>query len=157
MRARPDSKPGSSARETHAFPEIVKRLEAGASIPDWVTRLDRTAFGAAWKLPAEHEVLWLIPELAFARWACVPAAGEAELLRVAVDPAHRGQGLGRRLLEACQRELAAAGMGNLFLEVRATNAAAIQLYRRCGWQRCGLRPGYYPDGEDALLFKLTLS
>jgi ribosomal protein S18 acetylase RimI-like enzyme len=149
----PDSNPDPGARETRAFPEIVKRLEAGEAIPDWVTRLDRTAFGAAWKHPAEHEVLWLMPEVAFARWACVSAAGEAELLRIAVDPAHRGQGQGRRLLEACQREMAEAGMVNLFLEVRAANAAAIQLYRSCGWRRCGLRPGYYPDGEDALLFR----
>ena len=31
--------------------------------------------------------------------------------------------------------------------------AAIRLYGACGWRRCGLRPGYYPDGEDALLFR----
>jgi ribosomal protein S18 acetylase RimI-like enzyme len=118
-----------------------------------VIRLDRTAFGAAWKALAPHEVLWVIPELAFARWACVPAAGEAELLRVAVDPAHRGGGLGRRLLEACQQELAEEGLVNLFLEVRASNAAAIALYRACGWKACGLRPRYYPDGEDAALYQ----
>jgi ribosomal-protein-alanine N-acetyltransferase len=133
----------------------VWSLEAGETLPDWVARLDRTAFGAAWKQPAGHEGLWLIPEVAFARWACVPAAGEAELLRMAVDPARRGEGWGRSLLEACQRDLANAGMVNLFLEVRAGNAAAIQLYRRCGWQRCGRRGGYYPDGEDALLFGFT--
>ena len=138
---------------TQAGAPPLQRLGGNEALPDWVARLDRTAFGAAWKQPAEHEVLWLIPELAFARWACVPAAGEAELLRIAVDPAHRGQGLGRTLLEACQRELAATGMDHLFLEVRAANAAAIQLYRSCGWQRCGLRAGYYPDGEDAALFR----
>ncbi|MDP1830976.1 MAG: GNAT family N-acetyltransferase [Geothrix sp.] len=131
----------------------MKRLEAGALVPDWVTRLDRTAFGAAWKHPAEHEALWLLPEVAFARWACIPAAGEAELLRIAVDPAHRGGGLGRILLEACQRELAEEGMLRLYLEVRASNAAAIRLYGACGWERCGLRPGYYPDGEDAALYQ----
>ena len=134
-------------------PERVRRLEAGAALPDWVVRLDRTAFGAAWKAPAAHEVLWVIPGLAFARWACVPAAGEAELLRMAVDPAHRGGGLGRLLLEACQRELAEEGLVNLFLEVRASNTAAIALYRACGWKACGLRPRYYPDGEDAALYR----
>ena len=131
----------------------VWRLEAGEALPDWVVRLDRTAFGAAWKAPAEHEVLWGIPEVAFARWACVPAVEEAELLRIAVDPAHRGGGLGRRLLEACQDALAAGGMGELHLEVRASNRAAIGLYRACGWTPCGRRGGYYPDGEDALLFR----
>ncbi len=131
----------------------VVRLPAGDPLPDWVARLDRTAFGAAWKAPAAHEALWLIPEVAFARWSRVPAAGEAELLRIAVDPAHRGRGLGRRLLEACQRELEAEGLVHLFLEVRVSNAAAIQLYRTCGWKPCGRRPAYYPDGEDAALFQ----
>lgn len=131
----------------------VQRLAADAPLPDWVTRLDRTAFGSAWKAPAEHEALWLVPQVAFARWARIPAAGEAELLRIAVDPAHRGHGLGRILLEACQRDLEAEGLVHLYLEVRVSNAAAIRLYGACGWERCGLRPGYYQDGEDAALFQ----
>jgi len=131
----------------------VVQLPAGDPLPDWVVRLDRTAFGEPWKAPAPHETLWLIPQLAFARWACVPAAGEADLLRIAVDPAHRGSGLGRTLLEVCQAQLAVAGIHQLFLEVRATNAAAIALYRACGWERCGQRGAYYADGEDALLFR----
>jgi len=134
-------------------PEEVRRLAAGEALPDWVLRLDRTAFGVAWKAPAEHEGLWLIPEVAFARWALIPAAGEAELLRIAVDPAHRGGGLGRRLLEACQDELACQGLETLYLEVRVSNASALRLYGACGWRRCGLRSGYYPDGEDAALFR----
>jgi ribosomal protein S18 acetylase RimI-like enzyme len=135
----------------------VRRLPHGEALPDWVVRLDRTAFGTAWKAPADHEALWLIPERAFARWACIPAAGEAELLRIAVDPAHRGRGLGLALLEACQRDLASQGMVHLHLEVRAANAAAIGLYRACGWRACGLRPGYYPDGEDAALYQRSES
>lgn len=137
--------------------EKLRRLEAGEALPDWVARLDRTAFGRAWKAPAEHESVWVIPEVAFARWACIPAAGEAELLRIAVDPAHRGQGLGQVLLEACQRDLEAQGLTRLFLEVRVSNAPAIRLYGACGWKRCGLRSNYYPDGEDALLFLRDLS
>jgi ribosomal protein S18 acetylase RimI-like enzyme len=133
----------------------IWRLEGGEAQPDWVTRLDRTAFGAPWKAPAAHEALWLLPQAAFARWARIPAAGEAELLRIAVDPGRRGEGLGRRLLEACQRDLVAEGMSHLFLEVRASNSAAIRLYETCGWKSCGRRPGYYPDGEDALLFQWT--
>jgi ribosomal-protein-alanine N-acetyltransferase len=135
----------------------VQRHASGEALPEWVARLDRTAFGAAWKAPAAHEALWLLPGLAFARWACIPAAGEAELLRIAVDPAHRGGGLGRRLLEACQEALAAEGMTDLHLEVRASNQGAIQLYRACGWEPCGRRGGYYPDGEDAVLFRRTHS
>ena len=135
------------------FTPGVWRLERGEPLPAWVTRLDRTAFGSPWKAPADHEALWLIPELAFARWACIPAAGEAELLRIAVSPEARGQGLGRKLLEACQQDLAEAGMTRMFLEVRASNAPAIGLYWACGWKPVGRRPGYYPDGEDAALYQ----
>lgn len=132
----------------------VQRLPPGEPLPDWMVRLDRTAFGSPWKAPAPHEAVWLVPGLAFARWALVPAAGEAELLRIAVSPEARGQGLGRALLEACQGDLAAAGMGHLFLEVRASNAPARALYWACGWRPCGTRPGYYPDGEEAVLYGL---
>jgi len=136
-----------------AAPPGILKLAGPAPVPDWVNRLDRTAFGAPWKAPASHEALWLLPQAAFARWACIPAAGEAELLRIAVDPGRRGEGLGRLLLEACQEDLAIEGMPHLFLEVRVSNLPAIRLYETCGWTSCGRRPGYYPDGEDALLFQ----
>ncbi len=135
----------------------VWRLEVGEPLPEWVVRLDRTAFGSPWKAPSDQEGLWLLPERGFARWTLIPAAAEAELLRIAVDPAHRGSGLGRTLLEACQRDLAAQGIDHLFLEVRVSNASAIALYRTCGWKPCGLRRSYYADGEDAALYALKLS
>jgi ribosomal protein S18 acetylase RimI-like enzyme len=134
-------------------PVDILRLPEGEPLPAWVARLDRLAFGDAWHSLAPHEALWVVPELAFARWSRVPAAGEAELLRIAVAPEARGQGLGRALLEACQRDLAGEGLVLLFLEVRPTNAPAIRLYEACGWEPCGRRLRYYSDGEDALLFQ----
>lgn len=131
----------------------LRRLPEGEPLPDWVIALDRKVFGDAWQTLASHEALWVVPDCAFARWSTVPAAGEAELLRIAVAPRTRGRGLGRALLEACQRELAAEGMARLFLEVRAANAAAIRLYATCGWKPCGRRPKYYADGEDAVLYQ----
>jgi ribosomal protein S18 acetylase RimI-like enzyme len=131
----------------------VQRLPEEAPLPEWVAQLDRLAFGAPWNRLAPHEALWVVPELAFARWARVPAAGEAELLRIAVAPEARGQGLGRVLLEACQRDLAAEGLVHLFLEVRPSNHSALRLYEACGWESCGRRHRYYTDGEDALLFQ----
>lgn len=131
----------------------VNRLAEGEPLPEWVVRLDRLVFGDAWTGLSPHEALWVIPEVAFARWSRVPAAGEAELLRIAVAPEAQGQGLGRVLLEACQRDLAAEGLVHLFLEVRPTNASALRLYEACNWELCGRRHRYYSDGEDALLFQ----
>ena len=80
-------------------------------------------------------------------------AGEAELLRLAVLPAQRRRGLAQRLLCAGLRELRAAECTAAFLEVSEANEAAVALYEREGWRRDGRRPGYYPDGSAALLYR----
>lgn len=79
------------------------------------------------------------------------AAGEAEVLTVAVDPAHRRRGIARRLLARHLDRLAAAGIGTLFLEVEAANAAARALYAATGFAEVGRRDAYYraADGTRA--------
>jgi ribosomal-protein-alanine N-acetyltransferase len=71
------------------------------------------------------------------------AAGEAEILTIAVARSHRRQGLGRELMDAVLRRLHAARAEALFLEVDETNMPAIALYRRLGFQEVGKRPAYY--------------
>ena len=75
------------------------------------------------------------------------AAGEGEILTVAVARAHRRQGLGWRLMDAVLRELHGQRAEALFLEVDETNAAAIALYRRLGFFEVGKRPRYYDSGQ----------
>jgi len=75
------------------------------------------------------------------------AAGEGEILTVAVARSHRRLGLGWRLMDAVLRELHAARSEALFLEVDETNAAAIALYRRLGFAEVGRRPAYYNDDQ----------
>jgi ribosomal-protein-alanine N-acetyltransferase len=88
------------------------------------------------------------------------AAGEAEILTVAVLRACRGLGVGRDLMEAVLRDLHAARAETLFLEVDETNAPAIALYRRLGFREVARRPGYYdwPGGRksDALVMRRDL-
>ncbi len=81
------------------------------------------------------------------------AAGEAEILTLAVAPRARRQGLGRTLVDAA---IARLGSADLFLEVAADNIAAIALYQQNGFTQAGVRRGYYarPGGAvDALLLK----
>jgi len=75
------------------------------------------------------------------------AAGEGEILKVAVARAHRRQGLGWQLMDAVLRELHAQRAEALFLEVDETNAPAIALYRRLGFLQVGQRPNYYRSTE----------
>ena len=87
-------------------------------------------------------------------------AGEAELLTVVVDPAHRRSGDGRRLLAAFEAGAAARGATAAFLEVAADNGAARGLYEGAGYSVTGRRRAYYarPGGPvDAILMTKTLS
>lgn len=70
----------------------------------------------------------------------------ARLYSIAVDPAARGQGLGRRLLAAAERDAARAGRTGMTLEVRQDNATANALYQAAGYARTAALPAYYEDG-----------
>lgn len=69
---------------------------------------------------------------------------EAHLLNIAVDPTQQGRGLGRQLLQALLEKAAARSCSTVFLEVRAGNRRAIDLYNRAGFNEIGLRKNYYP-------------
>src|SRR5690606_7715865 len=75
------------------------------------------------------------------------AAGEGEILTVAVARAHRRQGLGWRLMAAVLRELHGQRAEALFLEVDEANAPAIALYRRPAPSAGGKRPRYYASAQ----------
>lgn len=78
------------------------------------------------------------------------APDEREILNVAVDPAQRRKGIARALLAS---ELA-RGPGRWFLEVRASNAAALRLYESAGFEGRGRRPGYYREpAEEAIVMR----
>jgi [ribosomal protein S18]-alanine N-acetyltransferase len=83
---------------------------------------------------------------------------QGDIQTLAVEPAHRGGGLGRMLLEALLHEARARGIREVFLEVRADNEAAIGLYESSGFQSIDRRVGYYqPDGVDAIVMRLELA
>ena len=71
------------------------------------------------------------------------AGQEAEILTIVVDPAMQGGGLGRLLLQTQLDAMLAQGVGEVFLEVEAGNAAALSLYKRLGFQQVGERKAYY--------------
>jgi ribosomal-protein-alanine N-acetyltransferase len=80
---------------------------------------------------------------------------QSELETIAVAAAEQRQGVGRKLISALREELEAAGVREVFLEVRASNQRAIGFYRSLGWNETGRRPRYYADPEeDAVLMNL---
>jgi ribosomal-protein-alanine N-acetyltransferase len=84
------------------------------------------------------------------------AAGEAEILSVAVASARRGRGLARKLLDLHLRRLAGLGATAVFLEVDEDNAPARRLYERARFRDVGRRPAYYARGGAAPANALVL-
>lgn len=75
-------------------------------------------------------------------------AGEAQITRVAVTKAERGQGYGTRLTAALISKAWELGADAITLEVRESNLAAQKAYLTCGFANEGLRPHYYEDNHE---------
>jgi ribosomal-protein-alanine N-acetyltransferase len=84
------------------------------------------------------------------------AAGEVEILSVAIAPAWRGRGFARPLLDLHLRRLAGLGVRAVFLEVDEHNEPACRLYRNAGFSEVGVRKGYYQEGASALVLRRDL-
>lgn len=79
--------------------------------------------------------------------------GDVQMLKVAVDPEFRRQGIARELLARVADDARNLNARTSSLEVRASNAAAQAFYEALGYVVLGRRPRYYSDGEDALIMK----
>jgi len=116
-----------------------------------------TLSGVAIDLDSEarlpHSTLWVAhrasieaPGAYAVTWT---AADEMQLIDLATQPDVRRQGAARALLSALVRDAKVKQLSAIFLEVRASNAAAIALYERCGYTSTRVRRGYYAGGGDA--------
>jgi ribosomal-protein-alanine N-acetyltransferase len=80
----------------------------------------------------------------------------AHIAKVAVHEDYRRRGIGSTLLEHLIDHSLRLGLTRMYLEVRRSNVAAQQMYRRFGFQFERVQPGAYPDdGEDAFIFVLA--
>jgi ribosomal-protein-alanine N-acetyltransferase len=75
------------------------------------------------------------------------AAGEAHILNICVDRAHRSRGYGEQLLDEMLYRARTAHVRQIFLEVRPSNERAIALYRKKGFHQVANRPAYYQAHE----------
>jgi ribosomal-protein-alanine N-acetyltransferase len=106
--------------------------------------IDKSATGSADRI-AGYVVTWVVFD-------------QGDLSNLAVDPGLRRLGIGRRLLDAAIAGAQRAGAHALFLEVRESNAVALQLYSARGFSPVGRRRGYYRQpAEDALVLRLDLT
>ena len=79
---------------------------------------------------------------------------ESDVMNVAVHPDYRRKGIAENLINHLVEELKNRGSHALLLEVRASNAPAIGLYEKLGFEQIGLRKNYYRNPkEDALILQ----
>lgn len=88
------------------------------------------------------------------------AAGESEIINLAVAPVERRQGIGGALVAKAMARARVEGARTMFLEVAGDNTAARALYDRIGFVQVGIRPDYYVRGPvnymDALILRVEL-
>jgi len=151
--------------------EHVSILWAGTECAGELERLHAPLFSPAWDADAFRLLLDHPGSTAFIARAGEPletigfilgrlTADEAEILTLGVRESWQRRGIGRRLAEAFSRAVRKAEARRLHLEVAATNAAALALYKRLGFEEIGRRKGYYDrpgaPPEDAINLSLAL-
>ncbi|HEY0972758.1 MAG TPA: ribosomal protein S18-alanine N-acetyltransferase [Gemmatimonadales bacterium] len=100
--------------------------------------------GASLVSPAGYLVAWFMGD-------------EGEIGNVAVDDRCRGQGIGAALLDDALAAAERAGVRDMYLEVRESNAAARSLYASRSFAQVGRRRRYYrAPVEDALVLHRAL-
>ena len=143
-------------------PGGLKLRRLGYSDLPAVISIERRSFPTPWSLAM------FVLELSKPSGICLAAENERglvgylvcaryddvwHLMNVAVHPERRRQGIATELIERLFEE--AGERARFTLEVRVSNASAIEMYRRFGFRSAGRRPRYYHDnGEDALIMWL---
>jgi ribosomal-protein-alanine N-acetyltransferase len=136
------------AMEDGDLPEVMA-LEAGSFTKPWkedsfLHELHNNPFArnyvarAADGSLAGYASIWLLE-------------GELYINNLNVAPEHRHRRLGHRILHYLLDSGRHGGCSSAVLEVRPSNTAALRLYRAHEFRAVGRRPGYYSDGEDALV------
>ncbi|MEQ1618145.1 MAG: ribosomal protein S18-alanine N-acetyltransferase [Terricaulis sp.] len=138
-------------------------VSVGVEAAEALAAIHAEAFTRGWS-PAEIRALMRNPG-AFALadtagagfvlgWA---AAGEAEIVTLAVRTIARRKGLGAALVAAAIEVAWGSGAGNLHLEAAEDNMPALALYEKLGFAPVGVRPKYYSDGgANAVVMRRTL-
>lgn len=78
--------------------------------------------------------------------------GQVQILKIATHPDYRRRGIAGELIRHIASDARDLGATQLTLEVRASNEGAHRFYERMGLERVGVRPRYYSDREDAVIF-----
>ncbi|MEO8054044.1 MAG: ribosomal protein S18-alanine N-acetyltransferase [Acidobacteriota bacterium] len=149
-----------------ALAESVTTRDAHAVDLDAIAALERAAFPVPWKreyfeveIGAAHRFnrVAIGPRGDLAGYVfCAFAAGELHVNKIATGENHRRRGIASHLMDEVLAFARAAGVEEVYLEVRVSNRAARAFYADLGFREAGRRSRYYLDGEDALVLVLDM-
>ena len=132
-------------------PVVIQLDKISFSLP-WPERsfrfeLTDNPASRCWVAEVDHAVVGMI-----VAWLL---AGEVHIATIATHPDFRRQRIASRLLLHTLSQAREEGALSSFLEVRESNLAAQEMYRKFGYEVAGRRKRYYRDNdEDAILMKL---
>jgi tRNA threonylcarbamoyladenosine biosynthesis protein TsaB len=135
---------------------LLATLHADAFASGWSV----SSFGELMGMPGAATRLALVHGEPAAFLLTRRAADEAEIITIATRPEAQRRGIARQLLALTLTELAGQGVRHVFLEVGASNAAGLALYRGMGFAEVGRRKGYYKQrhgAEDAIVMRRELA
>lgn len=155
----------STTTGSGASPAIRVR-DAELADLDAIMALETATFpGDAWsrdlmatELASPHTMYVVVESgdeiVAYAGLSAPAGAEQGDIQTIAVDATHRRLGIGTLLMRELLDAARARGAREVFLEVRADNPGAEELYRQHGFERIGVRPRYYqPDDVDAIVMR----
>lgn len=136
--------------------EVLDNLSIAHRASTWQTVLARNAEGAFTLVAERGQIVGFCSIIAPSR---DDDAGErtCEVAAVYVDPDHWRAGIGRKLLVAALREVAAAGAEDATLWVFAENHAALAFYRRCGFLPDGAEKRHEPSGQKEIRLRAPIN
>jgi ribosomal-protein-alanine N-acetyltransferase len=150
-------------------PEIrVQLLTMTEADLEAVLAIEQTAYSHPWTLGNFKDALkagnvahrLVAEEQLVGYFVAMQVIDEVHLLNITVAPAYQRQGWARCLLQFLCFWSQTHGASCLWLEVRESNAPALNLYQSFGFQKVGLRKDYYPAGrttrESAVVMSMSL-
>ncbi len=130
-----------------------------------ISKIERDSFEKPWGIDAfiyeffkKHSRLWVIEynsELVGYSVVWI-IKDEAYIANIAVAPSFRRKGLASFLIRHIMNEAQNLGCSSIVLEVKRSNIAAINLYKKMGFEIVGIREKMYSDGEDGLIMEKLL-
>jgi len=96
-------------------------------------------------------------EYGFSQVKRLGLARKGHVVSVAVLEEHRRKGIATKLIQLAQEEMRKKAANESYLEVRVSNANAVQLYEELGYKVTGRLEAYYRDGEPAYVMAAHLS